>query len=211
MSTNFRNAKIAKIKIAQKELAMADEAYRALLLRVTKKNSCSKMNLKELDLVLDEMVKKGFVSKPSKGKSTPIRTKQYDLADMRDKVLSLWLALAEIGIVQDSSDAALAVYCKKISKVDHWRFADFDDCEKIIEGLKVWNARELYKLLYKKLGISDDAALNIAQTSIKRASKSRYNKSIPTLSYAAASGAIQKLCIRNQIDDVAAFVKGVSQ
>ena len=51
-----RNALIAKIKIAQKELGMADEAYRAMLLRVTGKNSCAAMDTGELEAVLAEMV-----------------------------------------------------------------------------------------------------------------------------------------------------------
>ena len=40
-----RNGLIAKIKIAQKQLGMAEEAYRALLLRITGKNSCAVMDI----------------------------------------------------------------------------------------------------------------------------------------------------------------------
>ena len=58
-----RNALIAKIKIAQKELGMADEAYRAMLLRVTGKNSCAAMDTGELEAVLAEMVRFGFAPK----------------------------------------------------------------------------------------------------------------------------------------------------
>ena len=60
-----RNALIAKIKIAQKELGMADEAYRAMLLRVTGKNSCAAMDTGELEAVLAEMVRFGFAPKPT--------------------------------------------------------------------------------------------------------------------------------------------------
>jgi len=50
-----RNGLIAKIKIAQKELAIAEEAYRAMLLRITGKNSCAVMDIGELERVADEM------------------------------------------------------------------------------------------------------------------------------------------------------------
>lgn len=59
-----RNALIAKIKIAQKELGMADEAYRAMLLRVAGKHSCAAMDTGELEAVLAEMVRFGFAPKP---------------------------------------------------------------------------------------------------------------------------------------------------
>lgn len=55
-----RNGLIAKIKIAQKELGMAEEAYRAMLLRITGKNSCVVMDIGELERVADEMRRFGF-------------------------------------------------------------------------------------------------------------------------------------------------------
>ena len=57
-----RNGLIAKIKIAQKELGMAEEAYRAMLLRITGKNSCAVMDIDELERVADEMRRFGFWS-----------------------------------------------------------------------------------------------------------------------------------------------------
>lgn len=56
-----RNGRIRAIKARQRELGMADEAYRALLRRVTLKHlgeahdSCANMPLKGLYAVLDEM------------------------------------------------------------------------------------------------------------------------------------------------------------
>lgn len=56
-----RNGRIRAIKVRQRELGMADEAYRALLRRVSQErlgeayDSCSTMPLKGLYAVLDEM------------------------------------------------------------------------------------------------------------------------------------------------------------
>ncbi|MCP1659318.1 gp16 family protein [Neisseria perflava] len=61
-----RRALIAKIKIAQKELAMDDDTYRAVLLRVTGKDSCAKMGEGELEAVCAQMVRLGFRVKPKR-------------------------------------------------------------------------------------------------------------------------------------------------
>ncbi len=87
MNTNFRRAKVAKIHIAQNELGMADEVYRALLMRMTNKNSCSKMTDKELELVLAEMVRLGFVVKKSDPTAPP--APRADIAPMVGKVEAL--------------------------------------------------------------------------------------------------------------------------
>lgn len=60
LNPEYRRAMIAKIKIAQKELAMDDAAYRALLTRVTGKNSAAVLNKGELEAVIREMQRLGF-------------------------------------------------------------------------------------------------------------------------------------------------------
>lgn len=54
---------IAKIKIAQKDLGLDDEVYRALLMRVTGKDSCTKLSTAEMVKVLAEMQRQGWQSK----------------------------------------------------------------------------------------------------------------------------------------------------
>ena len=64
MSQSNQKAMIAKIKIAQKQLNMDDDIYRAILQRETGKRSTTQMTESELIRVLDEMQRLGFV--PSK-------------------------------------------------------------------------------------------------------------------------------------------------
>ena len=52
LNPEYRRAMIAKIKIAQKDLAMDDAAYRALLTRVTGKNSAAVLDKGELEAVI---------------------------------------------------------------------------------------------------------------------------------------------------------------
>lgn len=56
----YRRAMIAKIKIAQKALAMDDDTYRALLTRVTGKNSAAELDKRGLEAVIREMRRLGW-------------------------------------------------------------------------------------------------------------------------------------------------------
>ena len=71
MSDN-RKKMIAKVHIAKAELGMADDAYRALLVRVGGADSCAKLDDSALDKVLAEMRGKGFAAK-SAGNRPPRR------------------------------------------------------------------------------------------------------------------------------------------
>ena len=55
------NAMKAKIHIAKAQLGLDDDTYRALLTRETGKDSCGRMNLRELEKVLATMERHGFV------------------------------------------------------------------------------------------------------------------------------------------------------
>ncbi|ULJ63261.1 regulatory protein GemA [Wielerella bovis] len=59
-----RQGLIAKIHVAQKQLALDDDNYRAILKRITGKLSCKQMNLLELQKIMAEMERLGF--KPTK-------------------------------------------------------------------------------------------------------------------------------------------------
>lgn len=56
----FRNRQLAKIHKAKKELALDESTYRALLMRVTGKNSCADMSTAERNLVIADFVRLGF-------------------------------------------------------------------------------------------------------------------------------------------------------
>lgn len=60
MNPEHRRAMIAKIKIAQKDLTMDDDAYRGLLTRVTGKTSAAALEKRELEAVLREMQRLGW-------------------------------------------------------------------------------------------------------------------------------------------------------
>ncbi|MFV2030617.1 gp16 family protein [Neisseria sp. S1] len=70
-----RKRLIAKIKIAQQQLGLDDAVYRTMLVRVTGKNSCTKLSAAELQRVAAEMDRLGF---RHKGGIRPNRRRSAD-------------------------------------------------------------------------------------------------------------------------------------
>lgn len=71
-ATQLRAAEMAQIHIAKKELALEDDAYRALLLQVTGKESSKDLTWQERKALLDHFKKVGFKVKAKKaGRSLP--------------------------------------------------------------------------------------------------------------------------------------------
>ena len=72
-----RNRMIAKIKIAQQQLAMDDDSYRAMLQRTTGKKSCKDLTATELAMVLREMERLGFVPTRPNPERKPLHLAQH--------------------------------------------------------------------------------------------------------------------------------------
>ena len=62
---NRRKKLIAKVKIAQQQLGLDDDTYRALLEGAVGKRSAAKMDEKELTTVIEVMKSKGFQDQSS--------------------------------------------------------------------------------------------------------------------------------------------------
>lgn len=95
MSTPYRNAMIAKIKIAQKQLGLDDATYRAMLQSVTGRNSCTKCNASQLQAVLAELRVKGWNPEfsPNPKSQAPKRetgpTVSRELVPLRNKIAAI--------------------------------------------------------------------------------------------------------------------------
>lgn len=175
------------INIARTQLGMDDDSYRAMVIRINggKGTSLKDCNMAELNLILKELKEKGFKVKPNNKNGfksqrvKPAKTTKdgHPLpADIRDKMLSLWIEMHQQGIIRDGSDAGLTAYCRNRSGKDHWHWITEYEAIDMIEGLKTWQSRELLNRLLKKLtengaNISKDELDEIAD--IKRA-KTRY-------------------------------------
>jgi phage gp16-like protein len=115
----------AVIQIAKKELAMDDDAYRALLLRVTGKSSSKDLTDKERDQVVAEFTRLGFVKKATKRKAMPSVG-----VDRQPRMRKIHALLAEAGRSWDYIDPIIKNLGK--AKIE---FCSVDDLSKIIAAL----------------------------------------------------------------------------
>lgn len=136
MTDALRNTKIAKIKVASKTLALEEESYRALLKRVTGKESCAAMTSSQLDLVLDEFKRLGF-------RAVSKRAGERKLADsgQASKIRALWLCLYQMGALTDSSETALAKFVKRSCGIDDMHWLTPRKADGAIRALRGWMVR----------------------------------------------------------------------
>lgn len=85
-----RQGLIAKIHVAKDQLALDDDNYRAILLRVTGQNSSKNCDLQQLQRVMAEMERLGF--KPTK---KSIGRKPLHLTDVSDLMAKLGVLLQQ--------------------------------------------------------------------------------------------------------------------
>jgi hypothetical protein len=131
-----RRGRIAKIHIAKKMLALEDDSYRALLVRVAGKDSSALCTDAQLDLVLAEFARLGFVAEPAKARP------RSDKAYVR-MIYAIWGDLKPY--LKDSSQRALQTFVRRQAEVDAPEFLSPEDAYLVIEGLKAWLERERAK------------------------------------------------------------------
>lgn len=126
---------LAKVHIAKKELGLDDETYRAILKRITGKDSAAKCKLWQLDNVLREMKNLGWKPKKTKKDFRPASD------EMVAKIYALWRALHNAGAIDDPSQIALRAFVKRQIKKEAPEFLTIKEKIKVIEALKSWLRR----------------------------------------------------------------------
>jgi phage gp16-like protein len=123
------------IHVARKQLGLDDDTYRAKLQNITGKTSTKDMTEAERQRVLTVFRNDGFhpAATTSKGLS----------GKFAKKLQALWIAGWNLGLVRDRRDAALLVFVKNQTGIDHVRFLHVAaDGRSAIEALKGWLKRE---------------------------------------------------------------------
>ncbi|KQR75765.1 gp16 family protein [Rhizobium sp. Leaf341] len=129
---------LAAIKIAQKQLGLDDDIYRAKLQLITGKSSAKDMSEEERQAVIAEFRRLGF--KPIECRQNG---KQKLSGRYAGKLQALWIAGFNLGVVRDRDDAALIAFVKAQTGIDHVRWLqNAEDARKVIEALKKWLSRE---------------------------------------------------------------------
>ncbi|HEV2675528.1 MAG TPA: regulatory protein GemA [Aliidongia sp.] len=137
-----RQAELAKIHVAKKELALADDSYRAIIGRFSagRTDSSAKLSPRERHAVLDHFETLGF--KPSA--RAPAADRRVDTRPQAQKLKNLWQALWEMGAVYEPSDQALAAFVCRHTSIAALRWNSAADLKVAIDCLKGWCRRVGY-------------------------------------------------------------------
>lgn len=140
---------LAAIHMAQKALHLSADDATALKLAVTGKASSADMTEQQRRQYLAHLAGLQATMAQARGetpsftpKRSPLHRAVDDGHDERwSKARALWGALAKAGVVRINTDAALAAYVKRQTKVEAWRFLNSYQVNNVIEALKSWCAR----------------------------------------------------------------------
>jgi len=135
---DIRRAKMAKVKVAIKQLDIDDDTYRTMLLRITGNSSMTLCLENEIDDVIRELESKGF--KASAPKSDKPQRKLDDSPEGK-LIRAIWLQLHAIGEVKNPSDAALMAYVLRVGKVSAIQWLSAAKITLVVETLKKWAVR----------------------------------------------------------------------
>lgn len=135
-----RNPMLAKIHIARKDLGLSEDSYRDILYRITGQRSASGLSNALLTNTLDEFKRLGFKT-PLKERSRAV-SRPLANAPHATKIRALWLSLYHLGIIVDPSEAALAKFVQRQTKIAALQWLKPSQSDKVIEALKKWATRE---------------------------------------------------------------------
>lgn len=136
-STARRRSMLAKIHVAKKQLALADDDYRQIMMQETGHASAGDCSEAELERVIGRLQAQGFKplpkAGPGAGNSTSGRPAQHPVAR---KARALWISLYHLGAVRSPDDKALEAFAKRQLKCERLVWANQSDGYKLIEALK---------------------------------------------------------------------------
>lgn len=140
-SDNSRRALLAKIHLGKKDIGLDDDTYRDVLERITGRRSAAECSQPELEAMVEYFKNSGFVPKVIGGKPDQARKPRATGPRRADhpaakKARALWLALADLGVVQDRRESALEAFARRQLGVDRLQWANQGQTYKLIEALK---------------------------------------------------------------------------
>lgn len=135
-----RRAMMAKVHVAKKALALADDDYRAVLFRVVGRSSAGDCSQKELEAVVAEFTRLGFTATARpKSHTSAARPADHPLAR---KARAMWISLNLLGAVNDPSEKALEAFARRQLGCQRLQWANQSQGTRLIEALKAIAERE---------------------------------------------------------------------
>ncbi|MDR3247163.1 MAG: regulatory protein GemA [Treponema sp.] len=137
MAKNRRSKLIQLIHIGRAKLALPEDAYRALLLGASGKDSCTGMTIPELERTLKAIKKAGFTVK----KRLPL--KPGDIGGATVEQLSYIKGMWELA-ARVKTEQALNSFIRRVAHVDDIRFLEVASAQKVILAIRDMLARAGY-------------------------------------------------------------------
>ena len=125
-----------------REHGIDSEARHAVQLRATGKPSLTRMDAREMHLVLQALKQTAGRARPSRHTKVPKRREVLPAGPHRSKLRALWICGVELGVIRNRDDDALATWICANAEVDAAVWATPAMTARCIEGLKDWLARE---------------------------------------------------------------------
>lgn len=125
-----RRAMLAKIHLAKKQLALAEDDYRQILIDETGRRSAGDCTEAELERALKRLQSLGFKPLPKSGAPRPA---QHPVAR---KARALWISLYHLGAVRSPDEKALEAFARRQLGCERLVWAKQSDGSKLIEALK---------------------------------------------------------------------------
>jgi phage gp16-like protein len=127
---------IAKIHVAKKQLALADDDYRQILLDVAGRTSSGDCTDAELEKVIKRFEQLGF--KPIHKNAQSARPAQHPVAR---KARALWISLYHLNAVRSPDEKALESFAKRQLGCERLVWANQSHGYRLIEALKAMAER----------------------------------------------------------------------
>ncbi|KIC38143.1 hypothetical protein RA27_20450 [Ruegeria sp. ANG-R] len=127
-----RDAQLAQIHIAKKQLGLDEDTYRDVLERVTGTRSAKGLTDKSKRALIGEFKRMGW--------SGGSKRKKSDKAYVR-LIFALWGQLKRDGVWENSDVASLRAFVKKMTGVADPEWLSFNQATVVIEALKKMGAR----------------------------------------------------------------------
>ena len=133
-ANDIQKREVRLIKIAQRELQIDDDTYRAMLLAVGGVRSATDLDAAGRKKVLDRMKACGF-----KVKTSPAGKHAGD--SRYRKIRALWKELKDCNLVEHNTDQAVRAYILRTTGREDFQFLNNHQIVVVIESLKKWLAR----------------------------------------------------------------------
>jgi phage gp16-like protein len=133
-----RRAMLAKIHVAKKQLALAEDDYRQIMMQETGRSSAGDCTEAELERVIGRFQVLGFRPVPKAGPGEAQRPAQHPMAR---KARALWISLYHLCAVRSPDEKALEAFAKRQLKCERLVWAKQSDAFRLIEALKAMAVR----------------------------------------------------------------------